>query len=519
MEGDTIRVHRDSVLVEVPEVAGFDRVDLGYYDGDAYAPSRVDLMSARLDARSFVPAGGKLAYADLAIAAPATGTDSSLNGPISNTTGSVMWPEDYGDAAKYLIWGSEAEVSRRINIVIVPDGYTHDEKATMEAHAAALVDQFRSKTPYREHSPFLNFTLVYAYSAQSGTDECDCSTVRDTAMNTRFPAGGYECGSMGNRCLYYGTANGGSNCDPNTSDVNIAAAELRAPAKDATIVMVNTERYGGCGGARAVYAAGNPWATEIAVHELGHSLAGLADEYGGYTSCGSASGINVSTNSSQGSWPEWTGDLGSPAEGGGYYDRCVFRPEASCDMRALGEPFCHVCQQRFALAFFGHPRISATAPIASASPAGAVAVQAGVSTTFSVGLRLAEGDNVVNTIAWRVQGPNDSTPRQVASATPSYTTSFSTAGTYTVSCDVTADQNFIKAAKTGANHDVNSWTVTVSGSSGDGGGGTSGGGGTDTSGGSTGTGTPQTCKKKLEACMRNDQCCSKHCDLRRSRCK
>ena len=49
---------------------------------------------------------------------------------------------------------------------------------------------------------------------------------------------------------------------------NIAAAELRAPAHDETIVLVNTDRYGGCGGSRAVYSAANAAATEIAVHEL-----------------------------------------------------------------------------------------------------------------------------------------------------------------------------------------------------------------------------------------------------------
>src|SRR5262249_49367820 len=152
--------------------------------------------TARLDATSFVATAGNLRYADLAFADPAAAAASSLTGPVSQTTGSAHWPEDYGDSTKYLVWGSEAEVSRRINIVIVPDGYTYAEKATMEAHAADLVGQFRSKTPYMEHDPFLNFTLVYAYSNESGTDECDCSVVRDTAMNTRFPAGGYACGSM-----------------------------------------------------------------------------------------------------------------------------------------------------------------------------------------------------------------------------------------------------------------------------------------------------------------------------------
>ena len=42
--------------------------------------------------------------------------------------------------------------------------------------------------------------------------------------------------------------------------------------------MVNASQYGGGGDASSVYAGGNSSATEIALHALGHSFAGLADE-------------------------------------------------------------------------------------------------------------------------------------------------------------------------------------------------------------------------------------------------
>jgi hypothetical protein len=114
--------------------------------------------------------------------------------------------------------------------VLVPDGYTYAEKDTLLAHAQALVSFFRAKTPYREHDPFLNYILVYAYSTESGTDQCDCSIVRDTAMRTRFPRQNETCGHTDNRCLFYGNGNGGPSCDPTTSSVNIAAADSPGPA-------------------------------------------------------------------------------------------------------------------------------------------------------------------------------------------------------------------------------------------------------------------------------------------------
>ena len=46
-------------------------------------------------------------------------------------------------------------------------------------------------------------------------------------------------------------------------------------------ILVNTEKYGGGGiyGLYSTVAADNLWAPYIFVHEFGHHLAGLADEY------------------------------------------------------------------------------------------------------------------------------------------------------------------------------------------------------------------------------------------------
>ena len=277
-------------------------------------------------------------------------------------------------------------------------------------------------------------------------------------MGTSFPNAGYPCSDQGNRCLYYG-----SGCDA-SSTTNIVAAEMRAPARDSTIIMVNTNRYGGCGGARAVYSAANSSATEVAVHELGHSLAGLADEYSYDPGCGfSADGVNTSTNATDGAWPEWIADLGAPRQGAQYYQQCVYRPVDNCEMRELSQPFCPVCNQRWGLIYFGHPRVSPTAPIASASPsnAGPIDIASGGQVAFSVAARLATGPGVTNNITWRVQGPGYATPTTVATGTTEYTRLFPSPGSYTISCEIVADTNFIKPLRYGANVDTATWTVRV----------------------------------------------------------
>jgi hypothetical protein len=474
VEGDTIRLHRESYLVELPELAGFDRIEIAR-EAPGGLGARAPLGVVTLTPERFTAAGGTGRYEDLAFASvsPASSTGTartagtaaavpSGSGPSAApglTTGAVHWPDEYGDPDKYTLWGDESEIDKRINIVLVPDGYTIADKATMQAHAQAMVNYFRNKTPYAEHDPFINYILVYAYSTQNGTDQCDCSVVRDTAMATRFPLSTPTCGSSDNRCLFYGNGNGGPNCDPNVSTANIAEAELRAPAQDKSIVMVNTTRYGGCGGARAVYSAGNGSATEIAVHELGHSLAGLADEYAYTAGCGSTAGeVNTSRNGVNGAWPEWISDLGPPFQGAQYYQSCLYRPENSCVMQALGLPFCRVCRQQWSLRFFSHFRINPTAPIESIDPPGSLSTQVGLPKTFTAVTRLSIL-GATNDFTWQLQGPGFPIPTTVSVDGPAYTRAFQAPGNYALTLELIADTNFIKKQRNGPNRDVATWYI------------------------------------------------------------
>ncbi|NQU12165.1 hypothetical protein HQ590_15330 [bacterium] len=455
IEGDTIRVHRDSVVIDLPDLPGHDRIEVGRYEAAVAGLQRQSLGDQRLAAGYFVPAGQDVQFTELSWAEPVA--DPAQLGILA-TTGQVFWPEDFGDSEIYRVDGDAGEVDQRINIVIVPDGYTYAEKAQMEADAASVAAYCRTKTPFKEHDAFFNYTLVYAYSTESGTDQCDCDIIRDTAMGTRFAESNPTCGHSDNRCLYYG---GG--CDTSSS-ANLVTAELRAPRKDTTLVMVNTTRYGGCGGSRAVYSAGNSSAKEVAIHELGHSLAGLADEYAYDAGCGTYGGErNVSTNPTTGAWPEWIAQIGAPYEGARYYQSCLYRPKANCEMRSLNQLFCEVCNQRWALVIFGHSRVSPTAPIESQSPAGPIGVATNVPAPFAVASRLASGAGVVNTITWTTQGTGDPAPVVVASNVTELAYAFPVEGVQTVSCEVIASANFVKPTKTGANRDLVSWVVNLAG--------------------------------------------------------
>jgi hypothetical protein len=136
------------------------------------------------------------------------------------------------------------------------------------------------------------------------------------------------------------------------------------------LVVVNTARYGGSGGAAAVFSLARE-ATEIAIHEMGHSEFGLSDEYaneipdahlqpfgpnvqriapGGFGALKwralATPGQALPTLSRPGSLtpnhPALESVVGA-FEGGLYQDTGVWRPQLRCAMRASGEPFCRVC--------------------------------------------------------------------------------------------------------------------------------------------------------------------------------
>jgi hypothetical protein len=452
MEGDVILAHRETFVVELPDLAGFNELEIAFMEKGPRGPVKRKVGREKFDRARFTPAGQEIDYLDLAVAdardtSKASGRDRC----------GVQWPEDLSDPDLYTVYGDPAEGGQRINIVIVPDGYTHDQKALMQQHADQLVFSFRAKTPFSEHDAFFNYTLVYAYSENSGTDQCDCDIVIDTAMGTGFPNTNDICGNSANRCLNYHASSCGSNCQD-----NIVEAELRSPYHDQTIIMVNTTRYGGCGGARATFAAGNGSGREIAIHELGHSLAGLADEYHSYTACGTYAGeINTSLDPFGSPWAEWLPEIGQPWEGAQYYSQCVFRPQFNCEMRNLNQVFCPVCNQHWSLVIFGHPRVSPTAPVADMTPASPAAVPLGGTVDFAVNTRLSEGPQVSNEFSWTVSGPGYPEPTVVASGVPQYTHAFTQEGSYQISCEVTADTNFVKPVKYADNQDVVFWDVAV----------------------------------------------------------
>ncbi len=224
----------------------------------------------------------------------------------------------------------------RYDLVFVGDGYTAAEQDLFHTQVLARWAQLTAFEPFRTLKDRFNVWQVNAVSAESGSDNDPTQGVeKDTALG-----GGFFCGGL-DRLV----------CVDTTAASGYAAL---APGADQALILVNSTTYGGSGGSVTVSSGGNALSGDIVVHELGHSIGGLADEYGGDPGTypgGEPAGPNASTADAATMREQrlkWFSYLGRPTpdggvigafEGAAYYDRGVYRPSENSMMRSLGNEF------------------------------------------------------------------------------------------------------------------------------------------------------------------------------------
>ena len=257
--------------------------------------------------------------------------------------------------------------NRAFNVVMLAEGFMASEQTAFNNACTSFLTAFRATPPYDELSPAINVFRVNVSSTDSGAD--DPASAGGTGASVR---------------TYFDASFGGNNirrllvCNTTTA-LQVAAAQV--PEFTVVLVVVNSTVYGGSGGSVGTYSLAGG-ATEIALHEMGHTAYGLADEYPYYAG-GNETGhdhysggepgqpnVTANTNRSTLKWgwavaaatavptmsnpdctqvdgrasPVPTGTVGL-FEGAFYFHCGAFRPEYDCKMRNLGVPFCRVCRQ------------------------------------------------------------------------------------------------------------------------------------------------------------------------------
>lgn len=262
----------------------------------------------------------------------------SENGDITQKLVPVAPPEDtsFRSAAVadvipvQVTGGSEA----RFDLVFVGDGYTGDNLETYSQNVLSKWNELSAVEPFASYKQYFNVWQVNVISVDSGVDNDPSLGIdRVTALDMGFWCQGRDPNTE--RLL----------CVNETKAKQYAAL---APAADQVIALGNTAKYGGAGGSVATASGGNASAGQIAVHELGHSIGKLADEYdypyNQYTGA-EPTEVNVTKDPTGAKWSQYHG-LESPDggqvgafEGGRYYKLGVYRPTSNSIMRTLGRQF------------------------------------------------------------------------------------------------------------------------------------------------------------------------------------
>jgi len=244
------------------------------------------------------------------------------------------------------------ESSTKEDLVFLAEGYTEEEMDKFVDDSKRFIDYLFSFEPYKSNKEKINIWLVKSVSEESGTDIPGENIYKNTVMNSNF----YTFGSE----RYLTT--------PDFFAVRDVASSV---PYDDICILVNSEKYGGGGiyNHYCISSVDHALSNQVFIHELGHSFAGLGDEY--YSSSTAYNDFfnleiepwqpNLTTlKNFDAKWKSLV-EEGTPIptprgedfestigayEGGGYVSKGMYSPYMNCRMKTNeAEGFCPVCEQ------------------------------------------------------------------------------------------------------------------------------------------------------------------------------
>jgi len=276
--------------------------------------------------------------------------------------------------------------TKRVKYVFLSDGYQNAQLPTYITQVTAIKNNFLTQTPYQQYQNFFNFYAIQVPSVDAGADHpgnaSDEGTsppqpvlVANTYFNTTFDFAGIH------RLVV-----------PQNGAAISGVLASNYPTYNQAFILVNSAFYGGSGGQHAT-STNDPSSNEVAIHEIGHSFANLADEY---TICCQGERANRTTDNNPltNRWKNWIG-----VSGVGIYALGVdgaYRPHQNCKMQFLGVPFCRVCQESFVNKIY-----SLVTPIFNYLPAASM-LTVSATTNFSATLTLPMPNTL--TTEWKLNG-------------------------------------------------------------------------------------------------------------------
>ncbi len=263
---------------------------------------------------------------------------------------------------------NNGDVKSKVDIVILGDGYTADEMKLFREDANKFVEYFFAVDPYKARKNDFNVWSVEVISAESGIANPNKNFFPKNPLETTYNTFGVD--------RYVLSQN----------DWAVRDYAGAAPY-DFIVILLNSTKYGGGGVYNLYITAGarSDYNDYVFVHEMGHHIAGLADEY--YQSHVAYEPANTSVepwefnvtallNPDSLKWKDlvtpgtpiptpwskdefeksnsdksellrndpYAGKVGA-FEGANYLSNGMYRPEVDCIMFSKSLRFCKVCER------------------------------------------------------------------------------------------------------------------------------------------------------------------------------
>jgi sugar lactone lactonase YvrE len=349
--------------------------------------------------------------------------------------------------------------AQRINLVFLSEGYTTADMPNFATHVNTAVNFLFTKEPWQQYRSYCNVYRIEIASNQSGCDN------------------GNTSGAGGTRDTYF---NAGFNTPSVTQLLTLAGngysraynlLNTHVPEYDVPVVIVNDTKYGGAGGGISV-ASVNGSSAAVVEHEIGHSFAGLADEYDTeyliYTP-GEEPNNTAETNRALIRWNYWI-EASTPVptpetatydalaglfEGSMYRTSGWYRPHNNSLMRSLNRPCGQINREQFVLKFYERVSlVDARTPVAST-----LNITSPSPLDFAVTAKVPSSGPALQ-VTWAING----TPLPGQTGTSfSILSSVIGNGAHTVTATLQDPTPFVRRDTDGLLNEVVTWNLNVSG--------------------------------------------------------
>lgn len=258
-------------------------------------------------------------------------------------------------------------VTNRVNLVFFSEGYTNGQLAKFLTDATNAASTFFSVEPYQEYASYFNVFAIFTNSAHAGS--------------THLAYVPYANGYTYFNSTYDSVSDYIITIPPNPSDTANSHGQgkidallqtyLPATNNDLPALLVNDPATGGSDNYGSTAITSLPNVSYILVHESGHTLGLLGDEYTtaypGFPTNDVQPNTTTNTIYSKIKWNAWI-DTNTPLptpptlaynttvglfEGAHYFTTNWYRPYYDCCMNSFGNAvFCPVCQEALVLATY-----------------------------------------------------------------------------------------------------------------------------------------------------------------------